>query len=69
MPKSRRAEKLDLKGRVVLPGFVDSHTHLIFPASRAEEYEQRIAGASYEEITRAGGGPPELLSRISIGPS
>jgi imidazolonepropionase len=56
MPKSRRAEKLDLKGRVVLPGFVDSHTHLIFPASRAAEYEQRIAGASYEEIARKGGG-------------
>ncbi|MGA7921661.1 MAG: imidazolonepropionase [Candidatus Acidiferrales bacterium] len=56
MSKSRRAEKLDLKGRVVLPGFVDSHTHLIFPASRAAEYEQRIAGASYEEIARKGGG-------------
>jgi imidazolonepropionase len=53
---ARRAEKLNLRGRVVLPGFVDSHTHLIFPASRAPEYEQRIAGASYEEIARRGGG-------------
>ncbi|MFZ0211685.1 MAG: imidazolonepropionase [Candidatus Acidiferrales bacterium] len=53
---SRRARKLDLGGRVVLPGFVDSHTHLIFAASRAAEYEQRIGGASYEEIARAGGG-------------
>lgn len=52
----RRAERLDLGGRVVLPGFVDSHTHLIFPSSRAAEYEQRIAGATYEEIARAGGG-------------
>jgi imidazolonepropionase len=53
---TRRAEKLNLGGRVVLPGFVDSHTHLIFPASRAAEYEQRISGATYEQIARAGGG-------------
>jgi imidazolonepropionase len=53
---ARRAERIDLGGRVLLPGFVDSHTHLIFPASRAMEYEQRIAGATYEQIARAGGG-------------
>jgi imidazolonepropionase len=56
MPEAAFAEKLDLGGRVVLPGFVDSHTHLIHAASRAEEYELRIAGASYEEIARKGGG-------------
>jgi imidazolonepropionase len=49
-------EKLDVGGRVVLPGFVDSHTHLIHAASRAEEYELKIQGASYEEIGRKGGG-------------
>ena len=54
--EARQARKLDLGGRVALPGFVDSHTHLIFAASRANEYEMRIAGASYEEIARAGGG-------------
>lgn len=53
---ARRAEKLDLDGRVVLPGFVDSHTHLIFPASRADEYEQRISGKTYEQIAKNGGG-------------
>jgi imidazolonepropionase len=51
-----RAQPLDLDGRVVLPGFVDSHTHLIHAASRAEEYELKIQGASYEEIARKGGG-------------
>jgi imidazolonepropionase len=56
VPESRDAEKFDLGGRVVLPGFVDSHTHLIHAASRAEEYELKIAGASYEEIARKGGG-------------
>ena len=56
LPESRNAEKLDVGGRVVLPGFVDSHTHLIHAASRAEEYELKIAGASYEEIARKGGG-------------
>lgn len=53
---ARRAEKIDAGGRVVLPGFVDSHTHLIHAASRAEEYELKIQGASYEEIARKGGG-------------
>ena len=55
-PAARLAEKLDVSGRVILPGFVDSHTHLIHAASRAEEYELKIKGASYEEIARKGGG-------------
>jgi len=56
LPEAKNADKLDVGGRVVLPGFVDSHTHLIHAASRAEEYELKIAGASYEEIARKGGG-------------
>jgi imidazolonepropionase len=56
LPEASAAEKLDVGGRVVLPGFVDSHTHLIHAASREEEYELKIAGASYEEIGRKGGG-------------
>ena len=55
-PAARFAEKLDVSGRVILPGFVDSHTHLIHASSRAEEYELKIKGASYEEIARKGGG-------------
>ena len=50
--EARRAKKLDLGGRVAMPGFVDSHTHLVFAESRANEYEQRIAGASYEQIAQ-----------------
>ncbi|MDR3720605.1 MAG: imidazolonepropionase [Candidatus Acidoferrales bacterium] len=56
LKEARRAEKLDFGGRVVLPGFVDSHTHLIFPSCRADEYEQRNSGRTYEQIARAGGG-------------
>jgi imidazolonepropionase len=56
LAEARSAERIDVGGRVVLPGFVDSHTHLIHAASRAEEYELKIAGASYEEIARKGGG-------------
>jgi imidazolonepropionase len=56
LPDAKGAEQIDLGGRVLLPGFVDSHTHLIHAASRAEEYELKIAGASYEEIARKGGG-------------
>ncbi len=49
-------ETIDAAGRVVLPGFVDPHTHLIFAGSRADEFEKRLAGATYQEISRAGGG-------------
>ncbi len=44
------------KGQIVMPGFVDSHTHLIFPAWREAEYVMKIQGLSYEEIARRGGG-------------
>jgi imidazolonepropionase len=43
-------------GKVVLPGFVDSHTHLVFAGAREEEFARRIAGATYAEIAAAGGG-------------
>jgi imidazolonepropionase len=51
-----RAEPIDCRGRVVMPGFVDSHTHLIFAGSRVNDYEQRLRGKTYEEIAKAGGG-------------
>ena len=64
LPEALAAEKLDAGGRIALPGFVDSHTHLLFAASRAEEYEMRIAGASYEEIARHGGGILSSVKRL-----
>ncbi len=47
---------IDCAGQTVLPGFVDSHTHLIFAAPRLADFEARIAGATYQEIAEAGGG-------------
>ncbi len=67
--EARGAEKLDLGGRVALPGFVDSHTHLIHAASRAEEYELKIAGASYEEIARKGGGILNSVKKLRAATS
>jgi len=66
---AKSAEKLDLGGRVVLPGFVDSHTHLIHAASRAEEYELKIAGASYVEIARKGGGILNSVKKLRAATS
>jgi imidazolonepropionase len=52
-----RAERVEpLNGAWVTPGLIDCHTHLVFAGDRAAEFEQRLGGASYEEIARAGGG-------------
>jgi imidazolonepropionase len=50
------ATLIDAEGRCVTPGFVDAHTHLVFAGNRADEFEKRIAGATYQEIAAAGGG-------------
>ncbi|MEA2089489.1 MAG: imidazolonepropionase, partial [Thermoproteota archaeon] len=47
---------VDARGKLVTPGFVDSHTHLVFAGSREEEFEMRIQGANYMEILEMGGG-------------
>jgi imidazolonepropionase len=49
-------EMIDARGRVVLPGFVDAHTHAVFAGDRVDEYELRAAGATYEQIAERGGG-------------
>lgn len=50
------ARRLEARGQVALPGFVDTHTHLLFAGSRAHEYALRARGATYQEIAAAGGG-------------
>ena len=49
-------ERIDCKGCSILPTWVDSHTHLVFADWRADEFEDRIKGLSYEEIANRGGG-------------
>ncbi len=48
--------RIDCAGRWITPGLIDAHTHLVYAGNRAREFEQRLDGASYEEIARAGGG-------------
>ena len=52
----KKVTEIDCAGRVVLPGFVDSHTHPVFTHPRLVDFAKRIDGASYEEIAQAGGG-------------
>jgi imidazolonepropionase len=74
--KGEPLEEIDCRGKVVLPGFVDSHTHPVFTTPRLIDFEKRITGANYEEIAAAGGGiraslrgvressKPELASHV-----
>src|SRR6266496_5393770 len=50
------AEIIDAGGRVVLPGFVDAHTHLVFAGNRLDDFERRARGETYGQIAEAGGG-------------
>ncbi|GGD37371.1 imidazolonepropionase [Pseudoxanthomonas indica] len=58
VPDAWRSERdvVDAQGRWITPGLIDCHTHAVFAGDRASEFEQRLQGASYEEIARAGGG-------------
>ncbi len=60
--KTRCQTIIDCKNRWILPGFVDCHTHLVYGGSRSNEFEMRLNGASYEKISKKGGG---ILSTVN----
>ena len=55
-PKDKNLEEIDASGRIVMPGYCDSHTHLVFAGNREDEFVDKINGLSYEEIAERGGG-------------
>ena len=57
------AQIIDAGGRVVTPGFVDAHTHLVFAGNRADEFEMRCSGITYQEIAKQGGGIRSTVRR------
>jgi imidazolonepropionase len=60
----RKIRELDCSGRVVLPGFIDCHTHPVFAVPRLVDFEKRISGATYEEIAAAGGGIRSSIAAV-----
>ncbi len=64
----KKVTEIDCAGKVVLPGFVDSHTHPVFAHPRLVDFEKRIEGASYEEIAGAGGGIRSSLDGVRKAP-
>lgn len=64
----KKVTEIDCAGKVVLPGFVDSHTHPVFVTPRLVDFEKRIEGASYEQIASAGGGIRSSLEAVRNAP-
>lgn len=68
LPAHEAATTDRLDGRWVTPGLVDGHTHLVFGGDRSGEFEQRLGGATYEEIARAGGGIVSSVAATRAAP-
>lgn len=62
-PDALAARVEDLRGALVTPGLIDCHTHLVFAGNRADEFDQRLNGASYADIAKAGGGIVSTVTR------
>ena len=67
LPEGTGAREIDAGGAAVAPGFVDCHTHAVWLGDRADEYAQRAAGATYEEIAAAGGGIVSTVRATAAG--
>ncbi len=61
-PDQGPSPRVECEGRAVIPGFVDSHTHLVFAGDRAAEFSMKMAGASYSDVAKSGGG---ILSTVA----
>jgi imidazolonepropionase len=62
--RKKNLNKIDAKGKTILPGFIDCHTHTVFAGDRAEEFSMRIRGKTYEEIASAGGGILKTVNAV-----
>ena len=64
VPKSKFDSEVDLTDKIVLPGFVECHTHTAFAGSRSEEFKLKLQGVNYEEIAKRGGGITNTMSAV-----
>ena len=62
--KAKKADTIDASGKLVTPGLVDPHTHLVFAGTREEEFERRLKGESYMEIAASGGGILSTVDKV-----